>query len=142
MRRIAPCFVGFMIATMIVTMTGCQNLKPKAEPMEMGEADYDSLQPDLYAANSGTVARTPVAVDSYSSPYGSGGVSESPQPMSLSATTTPSGRMHLVGKGDTLYRLSRQYYGTASRWRDIYSANSDVLSDPNQLRVGQELIIP
>ncbi len=52
------------------------------------------------------------------------------------------GRSHTVQKGDTLYSLSRRYYNTPSRWRDIYSANRGVISDPNKLRVGTQLTIP
>lgn len=52
------------------------------------------------------------------------------------------GRAHTVQKGDTLYSLSRRYYNTPSRWRDIYSANRGVISDPNKLRVGTQLTIP
>jgi nucleoid-associated protein YgaU len=66
-------------------------------------------------------------------------VAESPDPVALTAS---SGVTHVVVKGDTLYRLAREYYGDQSRWKEIYEANRDVLSDPHRLRVGQKLIIP
>jgi len=50
--------------------------------------------------------------------------------------------VHVVGKGDTLFRLARQYYSDQSRWKDILAANHNELRDPNMLRVGQRLIIP
>jgi len=47
-----------------------------------------------------------------------------------------------VQSGDTLSRISEKFYGTPSRWNDIYQANRDRLSSQNALRVGQELRIP
>ena len=59
------------------------------------------------------------------------------------ANQPPAGKRHAVQRGDTLSRLSRQYYGTADRWRDIYNANRDILkSESETLRLGMELRIP
>lgn len=51
-------------------------------------------------------------------------------------------RMHVVAKGDTFYKLARDYYGTASRWREIWKANRQRVSNPERLPVGTKLIIP
>ena len=53
-----------------------------------------------------------------------------------------SGTVHVVAKGDTLFRLARRYYSDQSRWKDILAANRSDLRDANVLRVGQRLIIP
>lgn len=54
-----------------------------------------------------------------------------------------SGKRHTVQAGDTLYSISTRYYGTGSRWRDIYQANRDQLKGENdKLRRGMELKIP
>ncbi|MEY4489012.1 MAG: hypothetical protein RIQ79_1520 [Verrucomicrobiota bacterium] len=52
------------------------------------------------------------------------------------------GRRHTVAKGDTLYNLAQRYYNNRSRWRDIYSANRDVMRSETDLRIGAELKIP
>lgn len=62
-------------------------------------------------------------------------------------TSTPSQAgsvksIYVVQKGDTLSSISRQIYNTPSRWMDIYRANRDKLSTPNQLKVGQKLRLP
>ena len=55
----------------------------------------------------------------------------------------PAGKRHAVQRGDTLSSLSRQYYGTSAKWRDIYNANRDILkSESETLRLGMELRIP
>ncbi len=56
---------------------------------------------------------------------------------------TPAGaRTYVVQRGDTLGRISTRFYGTSSRYMDIYNANRDRMSSPNNVTVGQQLIIP
>lgn len=55
----------------------------------------------------------------------------------------PAGeRQHVVTLGDTLAKISRQYYGSPNRWEDILRANADVVKDANALAVGTTLRIP
>jgi len=49
---------------------------------------------------------------------------------------------HTVERGETLSGISRQYYGTVGRWRDILEANEDKLPSPEGLRAGMSLVIP
>ena len=51
-------------------------------------------------------------------------------------------RTYVVQSGDTLGKIAKQYYDDANRYMDIFNANTDKLSDPNKIQVGQELIIP
>ena len=44
--------------------------------------------------------------------------------------------------GDTLTKISLQFYGTANRWQAIYDANRDVLPSPSLLSIGSTLTIP
>ena len=53
-----------------------------------------------------------------------------------------NGRFHVVAGGDTLAKISTQYYGTPGRWGDILAANRDVLGENNNLVVGRTLRIP
>lgn len=63
-----------------------------------------------------------------------------------SATTQPQPargpRTHTVTKGDTLMSLSLRYYGTRSRWRDIYQANRGAMKNEGDIRIGMQLAIP
>ena len=58
------------------------------------------------------------------------------------ASDSSTVRIHVVKQGDTLYRISIQYYGTGSRWREIYAANKDVMNSETDLRIGTRLKIP
>ena len=55
---------------------------------------------------------------------------------------TSKARVHVVQKGDTLYSLALRYYGTRAGWERIYQANRSGLSSKDQLKVGQQLVIP
>lgn len=56
--------------------------------------------------------------------------------------TPTDGRTYVVQPGDTLGLISRKVYGTSGRYMEIYNANRDQLSSPNNVSVGQTLIIP
>ncbi|WP_303319160.1 LysM peptidoglycan-binding domain-containing protein [Flavivirga abyssicola] len=49
---------------------------------------------------------------------------------------------HTVKSGETLGKIAVQYYGKASKYQDIFKANSDILKNPDLIHPDQELIIP
>lgn len=51
-------------------------------------------------------------------------------------------RMYTVEAGDTVIVISRKVYGTPDRYKDIYDANKDIMSDINTLQVGWKLRLP
>jgi LysM repeat protein len=53
-----------------------------------------------------------------------------------------TGQTYSVKSGDTLSKISKQYYGDSSEYMRIFYANRDKLSDPDRIQVGQELVIP
>jgi nucleoid-associated protein YgaU len=57
-------------------------------------------------------------------------------------TATRSQRTYTVKPGDSLSAIAQQFYGKASEYNRIFEANRDRLNDPNQIRAGQELVIP
>lgn len=50
--------------------------------------------------------------------------------------------VHKVQSNDSLSKIARKYYGDVAKWKRIYEANRDNMSDPDALYVGQELLIP
>lgn len=50
---------------------------------------------------------------------------------------------YLVKSGETLQSISAQVYGKTERWKEIYEANKDLISDPAKpLKPGIRLTIP
>jgi nucleoid-associated protein YgaU len=58
-------------------------------------------------------------------------------------TKTPGGdHTYTVRPGDTLSKISKQFYGNPNDYMRIFNANKDKLKDPDHVNVGQELKIP
>ncbi|HON66189.1 MAG TPA: LysM peptidoglycan-binding domain-containing protein [Phycisphaerae bacterium] len=64
------------------------------------------------------------------------------KPKERYAAPKPAARTYVVKKGDTLQKISKQFYGTTRNYMKIYQANKSKLKDPNKLPVGTKLVIP
>ena len=51
-------------------------------------------------------------------------------------------RTYVVQDGDTLKSISRKFYKTSARSREILEENESKIDDPDNLKVGQKLTIP
>jgi len=51
-------------------------------------------------------------------------------------------RHYTVRPGDTLSKISRDFYGDANQYTKIFNANRNILRDPNTINPGQDLVIP
>jgi len=54
----------------------------------------------------------------------------------------PKEQSYTVQSGDTLAKISKQFYGDANSYMKIFEANKDTLSDPDKIKPGQVLKIP
>lgn len=61
--------------------------------------------------------------------------SRAPAPVNAAKT-------HTVQPGDTLSKISKQFYGSPNQYMKIFEANRNQLSDPDKIRAGQQLVIP
>ena len=57
-------------------------------------------------------------------------------------TTGAAARTYTVKPGDTLSKISKEFLGNANDYMEIFNANKDQLSDPNEIKPGQVLKIP
>lgn len=55
---------------------------------------------------------------------------------------TASRNTYIVKKGDTLFGIARDVYGSSKHWNKIYDANRRQLPSQNSLKVGMELVLP
>jgi hypothetical protein len=67
-------------------------------------------------------------------------------PATMTAGASVSGgqnqRHYTVKPGDTLSKISRDFYGDANQYTKIFNANRNILRDPNTINPGQDLVIP
>lgn len=119
-----------LILCVLTLMTACSSAKPKE--------DEDVLPP---SAEAGTDALPP----SSDAPQG---VLSTPQgtpdmtPSGSSASTiegTPE--PYTVEKGQTLMKIAYEVYGDAMKWKEIYEANRDKISNPNAIKSGMVLTV-
>lgn len=58
------------------------------------------------------------------------------------AGSSSGAKNYTVQPGDSLSKISKQFYGDANKYMKIFEANKDKLSDPDKIKAGTELIIP
>lgn len=58
------------------------------------------------------------------------------------ATKKGGGHNYVVKEGDTLASISRRFYKTSKRWKEILDANKKKIDDPENLKAGESLTIP
>lgn len=49
---------------------------------------------------------------------------------------------HTVASGESLSKIAKHYYGNAMKYNAIFDANRNLLSNPDVIHPGQELVIP
>jgi len=104
-------------------------LKAEAPSADVKNAIWDEIKKvdPSYADLSADISVNPAAAAGQGGP--AGGVS------------APAGS-YTVQKGDTLSKISKQFYGDASKYKKIFDANRDQLKDPDKIQPGQVLRIP
>lgn len=62
--------------------------------------------------------------------------------LSVDPSLAPKQKTYTVAAGDSLSKIAKQFYGNANEYTKIFEANRNVLTDPNIVKVGQQLVIP
>jgi nucleoid-associated protein YgaU len=61
---------------------------------------------------------------------------------SAAPAPSPKAKTYTVAAGDSLSKIAKHVYGNAGQYMKIFEANKDKISDPDKIKVGQELVIP
>jgi nucleoid-associated protein YgaU len=104
-------------------------LKAEAPSADVKNAIWDEIKKvdPSYADLTADISVNPAAAAGQGGPAG--------------AVSAPAGS-YTVQKGDTLSKISKQFYGDANAYKKIFDANRDQLKDPDKIQPGQVLRIP
>jgi len=58
------------------------------------------------------------------------------------ATPAPQAKFYTVVSGDTLSKISKEFYGDANKYNTVFEANKPMLTHPDKIYPGQVLRIP
>jgi nucleoid-associated protein YgaU len=63
-------------------------------------------------------------------------------PSVAQAAAPAASQTYTVQSGDTLSKISKEFYGESNQYMKIFYANRDKLKDPDTIKTGQQLVIP
>jgi nucleoid-associated protein YgaU len=157
MKRV---MLGIVSAVMLSgLLAGCKDQTLTEEPVGMGPAQAppevipefpeDQVpkaepQPAGQTVSASGAANAPPVDTSATSAQRSPSATPAPLPKeSYTPVPRKAPRTYVVRQGDTLQKISKQFYNSTQKWRTIYEANRSALKDgPNVLKVGMKLQIP
>lgn len=70
------------------------------------------------------------------------GVEQVDDQMTVAQAEAQNSQFYTVQRGDTLSKISKQFYGDANQYMVIFEANKPMLTDPDKIYPGQMLRIP
>jgi len=120
-----------------VTVTGQvqhESDKARIKQLLLGIPGVKQVKQDLSLATAKTTAGEPA---SSSSP-----TSTSSAPAATAAPGAAASAAYTVQAGDTLWKISSQFYGDGAQYMKIFEANKGLLKNPDHIFPGQELVIP
>lgn len=106
---------------------GCENGKKSASAGNSGVLDVPATPANIPPAT--PVASQPIS-DTQTVAY------NAPAP----SAPVASQKTYTVKKGDTLFAIAKNNYGTGRDWQKIVAANPGL--EPSKLKVGQQIVIP
>lgn len=62
--------------------------------------------------------------------------------VSTTAAVSTNANTYVVQPRDNLWKIAKKVYGQGFAWRKIFDANSNTVSNPGNIHVGQVLLIP
>ena len=121
-------------------------IDPLRTQLRQSQDEVAALATENQALRTRAALAGPIGAGFRPSPTRPGAVSVvAPTPIASAAPATaaaPAARTHVVVEGDTLSKISKEAYGTSSRWDEILQANKDVIKNDKSLSIGTTLKLP
>lgn len=126
-------------------LAGSSSSVPVATPVTIGGVPIDSSR--IAQTSAAPTPITPIVLPSVQ-PLANVSAGEAQSGKTVPAAVTkktpapPSPEPYLVKPGDTLSGIAARCLGSSVRYQELFEANRDVLSSPNDLKIGMQLRIP
>lgn len=130
-----------------VLFFGCSSPKLEQTPYGQDELRWEGFIKSNYTGWDAPQSVPPAATEE---PLSSADIPALPPLPELEPTGVPAppqleqkmAETYTVSKGDTLWSISKKFYGQGGKWQLILDANRDKISDPNKLKAGTVINIP
>jgi len=131
------------IVFVISLFYGCGTPELERTPYGQDELRWEGFIKSNYT---GWQAPQSVPPSSMDEPLSSSDVPALPPMMGTPDNAAPvvpaEGEKYTVSKGDSLWSISKQFYGKGGDWKLSLDANTDKIADPNKLKAGTVISIP
>lgn len=107
-------------------------LRPSGREAELARGQIKALASGYFAEN-GAASAKPIA------PKASAAALAAAEAERQARTRVHT---YVVQSGDTLVSISRKFYQTPNRWKDILDTNKYQVTNPDELKAGQTIILP
>jgi len=124
-----------------VTVTGevqRESDKARVKQVLLGIPGVKQVKQELSLATA-----RPAAKSSDEAPAASPAPANTPAaPAAAAEPKAAASASYTVQAGDTLWKISKQFYGDGAQYMKIFEANKGLLKNPDHIFPGQELVIP
>jgi nucleoid-associated protein YgaU len=132
-------YLAFFVLLASVFIAGCASSRPKNSPKQVINPEIQQSTATAKAAEQPVPASVPqqAAIEQ-----------PKPEPAKQPEAASPErgpqegDRIHKVWIFESLWSISKKYYGDGKYWETIYEANKDQIKDPKVIFPRQELVIP
>ena len=124
--------------------TLCMVYRDKSGALKRAAQNFDLVGEQSTVSN---VSEASAKSDKTASYTSASELNTSPAPSEAETAETPSADglwvsiPYTIQKKDTLWKISKDYYGTGVQWGKIYKDNSTVIQDPDVIYEGQNITI-
>ena len=128
----------------VIDMVQTQGVRLANLHIQDGKLFIKGTAPSLEAANAvwDEIKRVNPRADDITADFPVDSSMAAPAAAQAGTARSQGQQTYTVKPGDTLSKISKQFYGNANDYMRIFNANKDKLKDPDKISVGQELKIP
>jgi nucleoid-associated protein YgaU len=129
-------------AVMAAVICGCKSPELEKTPYGQDEVRWEGFIKSNYPNWQGPQSVPPSATGEVPPMADLPALPALTEPVIIETPAVSSHTTYTIEKGDTLWGISKKFYGKGGNWQQILDANTDKITDPNKLKMGTVINIP